>query len=102
VFAFTIPPMFCWAAVTYVEPLLNFCLLSAVYFTVRAWQDSPDRLWRSGVLGGLAVGMAAGAKYSAMYEVALLCLIVGVMRWSAVCPRRAALFFIAVFAGARC
>src|SRR2546421_483562 len=66
-FVVTVPAMFCWVATTYVEPLLNLALLTAVSFVVRGFTAERRLLWRCALLAGLALGLAAGTKYSALY-----------------------------------
>jgi 4-amino-4-deoxy-L-arabinose transferase-like glycosyltransferase len=75
-FVATVPAMFCWVATTYVEPLLNFALLTAVSFLARAFTGDRRQSWRCCLLAGLALGLAAGTKYSALYLVVLLALLV--------------------------
>src|SRR5262249_35569602 len=77
IFGLTIPAQFCWAATTYAEPLLNFTILAAIYFVWRAWTALPEQHWRCSILGGLALGLAVGTKYNALYEAVLLGLIFG-------------------------
>ncbi len=66
------PALFGWAATTYVDHLLVLGLVAALLFSLRADHDQGDSLpWRDHVLAGVAMGLALGAKYSAL-PIALL------------------------------
>ncbi len=99
-FVLTIPAMFCWAATSYVEPLLNCAILAAVYFVVRAFRAPLVKLWRCGLLAGLALGLAVGTKYTALYLVVLLVPIVLAVPLVRQLRLRAVLGFPALFAAA--
>jgi 4-amino-4-deoxy-L-arabinose transferase-like glycosyltransferase len=98
IFVLTIPAMFSWVATTYVEPLLNCGLVAAVYFVVCAYKAEAKEFWRCGLLAGLALGLAAGTKYTALYLVVLLFPIVVAVPLVRQLSKKTAVYFPALFA----
>ncbi len=61
------PALFGWAATTYVDHLLALGLVASLLFTLRAAHHAGKGLpWRDALLAGVAMGLALGAKYSAL------------------------------------
>jgi 4-amino-4-deoxy-L-arabinose transferase-like glycosyltransferase len=96
----TTPAMFSWAATTYAEPLLNFAVLTALYFAMTAWSAEGPQMWRAGLLAGLGAGLAAGTKFTALYFVVLLVLALALLPWLRRTGWSAGLRFLTAFGGA--
>jgi hypothetical protein len=69
--AATLPALLSRAGSSYVEPVLDAALVAAVLFARRA-MDEPEASRSLALLAGLAAGLAAGTKYTAVPTVALL------------------------------
>lgn len=69
--AATTPALASRAASSYVEPLLDFALVAALLLARRALAE-PSRAASAAGLAGLAAGLAAGTKYTALPLAALL------------------------------
>ena len=71
--AATLPTILSRAASSYVEPLLIFASVAAVLFARRALEaEAGDRRLVAGALCGLAIGVAAGTKFTALPLLAAL------------------------------
>lgn len=76
----TLPALLSRAASSYVEPLLTFAVVAAVLFTKRALEaEAGNQRVVTGAIAGLAIGLAAGTKFTALPWLAALgaCLLLG-------------------------
>ncbi len=98
--AATLPALLSRAASSYVEPLLTFAVVAAVLFTRRALEaEAGAQRMVACALAGLAIGLAAGTKFTALPWLAALggSLVLGLVPARAGARRGAA---AAVWAGA--